>query len=50
MGCYVYLDPNNDYCFKAQKEKIDYVKIHYSNCYFLTKDQLTLEFINKLLE
>lgn len=46
----VYLDPKNDYCFKVQKEKIDYVKIHYSNCYFLTKDQLTWEFINKLLE
>ena len=46
----VYLDPKNDYCFKVQKEKIYYVKTHYSNCYFLTKDQLTWEFVNKLLE
>ena len=46
----VYLDPKNDYCFTVQKEKIEYIKSHYSNCYFLTKDQLTWEFINKILE
>ncbi len=42
----VYLDPKNEYCFKVQKEKIDYVKAHYSNCFFLTKDQLTWIFIS----
>lgn len=46
----VYLDPKNDYCFKVQKEKIDYIMAHYSNCFFLNKNQLTWEFINSILE
>ena len=46
----VYLDPKNDYCFKVQKEKIDYIIAHYSNCFFLNKNQLTWEFINSILE
>lgn len=45
----VYLDPKNDYCFKVQKEKIDYIIAHYSNCFFLNKNQLTWEFINTLI-
>ena len=46
----VYLDPKNDYCFKVQAEKILYVKEHYANCIFMTKDQLTWEYIKKILE
>lgn len=34
----VYLDPKNDYCFKVQAEKILYIKEHYSNCIFMTKE------------
>lgn len=45
----VYLDPKNEYCFKVQKEKIDYVKEHYSNCFFLTEKQLNWKYINSLL-
>ncbi len=46
----VYLDPKNEYCFKVQKEKIDYVKEHYSNCFFLTEKQLTWKYVKTLLE
>ena len=46
----IYLDPKNDYCFKVQAEKISYVKEHYTNCIFMTKDQLTWEYIEKILE
>ena len=46
----VYLDPKNDYCFKVQAEKILYIKEHYSNCIFMTKEQLTWEFIKLILE
>lgn len=45
----VYLDPKNEYCFEVQKEKIDYVKEHYSNCFFLTEKQLTWKAINKII-
>ena len=45
----IYFDPKNEYCFKVQKEKIDYVKSHYLNCYFLTKIQLTWEYIKNIL-
>ena len=34
----IYFDPKNDYCFKVQAEKISYVKEHYANCIFMTKD------------
>lgn len=46
----IYLDPKNDYCFKVQAEKISYVKEHYVNCIFMTKDQLTWEYLEKILE
>ena len=46
----IYLDPKNDYCFKVQAEKISYVKEHYANCIFMTKDQLTWEYLEKILE
>lgn len=46
----LYFDPKNDYCFKVQAEKISYIKKHYLNCIFMTKDQLTWECIKKILE
>lgn len=46
----LYLDPKNDYCFKAQAEKISYIREHYDNCIFMTKDQLNWEFISRFLE
>jgi hypothetical protein len=46
----IYLDPKNDYCFKVQAEKISYIKEHYNNCIFMTKDQLTWNFIQTILE
>ena len=45
----IYLDPKNDYCFKVQKEKIDYVLKNYKNVFFLTKNDLTWEFILDLI-
>lgn len=46
----IYLDPKNDYCFKVQAEKISYVKEHYANCIFMSKDQLTWEHLENILE
>lgn len=46
----IYLDPKNDYCFKVQAEKILYIKEHYNNCIFMTKDQLSWEYIKKILD
>lgn len=45
----LYLDPKNDYCFLAQAEKIEYVQTHYDNVVFMNKDQLSKEFVVKLL-
>ena len=36
----IYLDPKNDYCFIAQKEKIEYIKKHYKNVFFLRKEEI----------
>ena len=46
----LYLDPKNDYCFKAQAEKISYIREHYDNCIFMTKDQLTWDFLKTILD
>ena len=45
----LYLDPKNDYCFVAQAEKIEYVQTHYDNVVFMHKDQISKEFVVKLL-
>lgn len=42
----LFVDPKNDYCFKAQSEKLKCLKCQYSNIIFLTKDQLNLEFLS----
>lgn len=39
----IYLDPKNEYCFKAQKEKIEYVKEHYKNVLFLQEEDIKEE-------
>lgn len=41
----LYLDPKNEYCFKAQNEKIEFIVEHYSNVIFLHEQNLTKEFI-----
>ena len=46
----IYLDPKNEYCFRVQKEKIDYIKKHYLNCFFLHEHDLTKEFIMSLCQ
>ena len=46
----IYLDPKNHYCFKVQKEKIQYIKEHYHNVIFLTKEQLADTHLQTLLE
>ena len=45
----IYFDPKNDYCFRQQKEKIDYIRIHYVNVIFLTEQQLTKEYVTGLM-
>lgn len=44
----VYLDPKNSYCFVTQKEKIDYIKAHYKNVFFLTEEQINENYILNL--
>ena len=46
----IYLDPKNDYCFRAQREKIDYVKSHYSNVIFLYKEDLEENKLRQILK
>ena len=46
----IYLDPKNEYCFKVQSEKINYILSYYDNCIFLHKEQLTKENIFEILE
>lgn len=46
----LYIDPKNDYCFKVQAEKIQYLTEHYYNCIFLHKDELTKEKIFEILK
>ena len=41
----IYLDPKNEYCFQVQKEKIDILKRLYTNCFFLHKNEICIEFI-----
>ena len=38
----LFLDPKNEYCFKVQAEKIDYILRHYDNVRFMREDELTL--------
>lgn len=45
----VYIDPKNEYCFKAQSEKVSYIKEHYDNVIFLHSNELTNEYLSKLL-
>lgn len=45
----VYLDPKNDYCFKQQHEKIEYILNHYNNVLFLTKDQINIKTVDELV-
>ena len=45
----VYIDPKNEYCFKAQSEKVSYIKEHYDNVIFLHDNELTNEYLSKLL-
>ena len=46
----VYLDPKNEYCFKVQAKKIKYITDHYSNVFFLHKNNLNIEFIMSLCQ
>lgn len=46
----LYIDPKNEYCFKVQAEKIQYIKEHYKNCIFLHKYDLEETKILKLLD
>lgn len=45
----LYLDPKNEYCFNAQKEKIQYILNHYPNVKFLHKKDLSPENLNLIL-
>lgn len=46
----VFLDPKNDYCFIAQKEKIEILKKTYNNIIFLKKSDLTEEHLLNILQ
>lgn len=45
----LYLDPKNEYCFNAQKEKIQYILNHYPNVKFLHEKDLSSEKLNLIL-
>ena len=45
----IYLDPKNEYCFKLQKEKIDYFTKTYLNVFFLHEKDLTKEKIKEII-
>lgn len=45
----IYLDPKNEYCFKVQKEKIDYIKINYKNVYFMHEEDINEHFILSII-
>ncbi len=42
---HLYLDPKNEFCVKAQKEKLDYIRNHYKNVYVLSREQINEEHI-----
>lgn len=44
----VYLDPKNDYVINKQAEKLKALKQQYSNILILSKDDICLDFLNKL--
>lgn len=46
----IYLDPKNSYCFKSQKEKIDYIEKNYKNVYFIKNEDINKEFILNLIK
>lgn len=46
----LYLDPKNEYCFIAQKEKIQYIKTHYPNVKFLHEKDLSSEKLSTILD
>ena len=41
----LFLDPKNEYCFKVQSEKIEYIIKHYPNVIFMHNEQITKQFI-----
>ena len=45
----IYLDPKNEYCFEAQKEKIEYIKTHYNNVIFISHENLNNNDLEKIL-
>lgn len=45
----IYLDPKNDYCFRAQEEKIKIVSEHYKNVIFMHKEDINETFILNLI-
>lgn len=45
----IYIDPKNEYCFKAQNEKITYIKKQYKNVFFLTKEEISDSYLSKFL-
>lgn len=46
----LFLDPKNDYCIRAQNEKLEYIKEYYKNVVILRKDQINEDFILNLIE
>jgi len=45
----IYLDPKNDYCIKAQEEKLNYINNHYPNVHILNEQKINEVYILSLL-